>query len=212
MPRCGHAKCDVCSYDIEVVELWDRVAGLYETGRGMVLPVRARWMWCPNCGVSQAEDFPLRAEIQNELWRTRWNFTQWGRGDWQFTRQVTGTVSPVRKIHRQILRAYLDLIATRSSPPRCLNCGNVTFHEFDGDLIAGGVGTLPHIGCAGTLRLELGVLWTGFLDAYPAYSVLGLRIGRFTQHEGRWTLERATEESTNKPIDPSDGSAVFSNQ
>ena len=210
MPQCGRAKCDSCRYDVQVVEGWDRVEGLYETGCGILLPVRARWIWCQNCGVSQSEDLPLRSEIEKELWRTRWHFTQWGVNDWQFTRQATGTDSPVRKVHRKILRGYLDLIAKRHSPPRFLTCGNVDFHEFGGDLIANGLGTIPHVGCPGTIRLELGSIWTGILESYPAYNVTGLRIGSFTQREGRWTLERATEEPTNNPMNPSGVSGVSS--
>jgi hypothetical protein len=194
MPASGTAKCDTCNYDVEVLEGWDGVEGLYHAGVGIPLPVRAKWIWCQQCGVSQSENLPLRSELEKELWRTRWSFRNWGKAEWQFTRQLTETETPVRSIHRKVLLGLLDLLAQRCSSPRCLRCGSADFQEFEGDHIYEGNGSIPHKDCGGTITLELGAIWTGILEAYPAYNSEGVRISWFQRHEEQWRLEYAIDE------------------
>ncbi|WP_461509416.1 hypothetical protein [Rhodopirellula baltica] len=205
MPQCGRAKCDTCDFDLEVVEGWDRVEGLYHTGCGVPLPVLARWVWCKRCGLSQAEDLPLRSDLENELWRTRWNCRQWGIDEWQFTRQATATLSASRKVHRKVLNGLLALIDQRKARPRCLGCGTDDFHEFSERLLKEGIGTIRHETCGGTITLELGSIWTGILECYPAYNAEGSRIGRFTPNHGNWMLETITEKTTNHRLQRSGG-------
>ncbi len=203
MPQCGRAKCDACNYDVEVVEGWDRVEGLYHTACGIPLPVRARWIWCSRCGVSQAEDLPKQFEIKRELRRTRWNFIDWGVDDWQYTRQVTGTNSPVRRKHRQILMGLLDLVNRRRTPARCLSCGDVNYRDFHGNIVADGRGTLSHDKCRGTVTLELNSIWTGILERYNAYDGEGIRIGEYLPAADGWRLNHHSVNSTNQAVNPS---------
>lgn len=114
----------------------------YVLADGGVLPIQDAFGWCDSCeGVTACEALPEIAEVEHLL------------------------AQALRKDNERLaaeLEHTRNWISRRVSPPRCLDCGSTSIHQFplgwslycdeesDQDFL-----DIPHSGCQGMLHVEM---------------------------------------------------------